>query len=281
MGELPTTTRNGFNFVGWFEDLEYTVAVNVERVVVEDVTFTAKWEQTTEEGPNISYNKNLSAASLPSGLMDKYTPNDILADYTPANIAKPANTTVCSRSSNFGNNPSYMYQESLTYGFQGWSPDKLYHGHEGNVTFDANWKKEYISYVCASTSNPSYYASSYRVPEYIFAGVQSTNYLFSIADDQHLTLFHDGSNSTHGVALYFRISLRSSWTGSETYLANIPIPPKYVYVQQNGEYTKPVSQITSGKWGDSRITTWCVSGTGTTNQELSQQTVYYSFGGSS
>jgi uncharacterized repeat protein (TIGR02543 family)/LPXTG-motif cell wall-anchored protein len=51
IGELPVPTREGFNFVGWFDaEGNEVLAEDLYKVAV-DVTLTAKWESTNNPPP--------------------------------------------------------------------------------------------------------------------------------------------------------------------------------------------------------------------------------------
>ena len=45
VGDLPTTTRSGYEFDGWYQDLDFTIEVTNETVITGDATFYAKWNK--------------------------------------------------------------------------------------------------------------------------------------------------------------------------------------------------------------------------------------------
>lgn len=43
--ESPVTTRQGYNFAGWYDSIQYTNVINFPYVVTRDITLYAKWEE--------------------------------------------------------------------------------------------------------------------------------------------------------------------------------------------------------------------------------------------
>lgn len=255
----------GYSFVGWTPS-------EIVPGTTGPVTFNANWEDISGRQITISYNKNLSVASLPSNRKTKYVQEDIeTQDYTPPTMANPANTTQVDANT-FGYN-DYMQGQVLGYVAKGWSPDKLYSGHVGDMCFDGDWLKRYTSYLCLSSSA---YASSYRLGNrWIFVKIPQANYTLTFGDDQYIYFNHDGDKTNHGVALYLSVYMVKG--NDLLHLANIPIPPDCAYLQDsNGKYTKKVSSLTSSFWGNTWVSTTGVKN-GTVSLTLKQQTLYYGF----
>lgn len=57
-GELPTATRTGYEFLGWYKDFELTEAWLEDDVVEEDVMLYAKWKDITPPVISIETNQN-------------------------------------------------------------------------------------------------------------------------------------------------------------------------------------------------------------------------------
>ncbi len=71
-GELPTPTLNGYNFMGWYTDTEYTtqISANQKVTISEDITLYAKWEAKT-----ITVNFNSDGGNTISSKTVKYNAN--------------------------------------------------------------------------------------------------------------------------------------------------------------------------------------------------------------
>lgn len=54
LSELPTTTKNGYVFDGWYLDKECSVAFDIEQPIDNDITLYAKWEQEELPPPPIT-----------------------------------------------------------------------------------------------------------------------------------------------------------------------------------------------------------------------------------
>ena len=61
VGTLPTTTRSGYTFVGWYTDTTAKTEVTSETKIVDNVTFYARWSKVVSN--SCSGNQNISTSS--------------------------------------------------------------------------------------------------------------------------------------------------------------------------------------------------------------------------
>ncbi len=103
--ELPTPTREGYNFDGWFYDSSLSQPVNVKTIPTEDVTFYARWSKrrvsVTFYTDNFSqvvfvdYGSTVSAESMPdvpvkNGYVGRWDTSYLNPDGQKENVRVPA-----------------------------------------------------------------------------------------------------------------------------------------------------------------------------------------------
>ena len=117
---LPTPTKEGYNFLGWYESADFSGS-KVEKIAAGskgDKTFYAKWEEVAEEAYTISYELN---GGKISGQATSYTGAEDVALVAPT----------------FAGYEFAGWYESAD--FSGSKVEKIAAGSTGNKTFYAKW----------------------------------------------------------------------------------------------------------------------------------------------
>ena len=117
---LPTPTKEGYNFLGWYESADFSGS-KVEKIAAGskgDKTFYAKWEEVSEEAYTISYELN---GGKISGQATSYTGAEDVTLVAPT----------------FAGYEFAGWYESAD--FSGSKVEKIAAGSTGNKTFYAKW----------------------------------------------------------------------------------------------------------------------------------------------
>ena len=129
---LPTTTKTGYTFAGWYTNSALTAAATAGATIDDDITLYAKWTPTQY---TITYNG-----------LEGATHNN------------PTNYTIESETITF-TAPS----ERIGYNFTGWNPASIAKGSTGNKTVTAQWtEKDLTNYRTSCTTE----TSRYLTPKY-------------------------------------------------------------------------------------------------------------------
>ncbi len=157
---LPTPTKSGYGFVGWYTESTFINKINkIEKGTAKDITLYAKWEKLQ----NYTITYNLNGGSNPSNAATSYTINDEVILPTPTKNG---------------------------YGFVGWytestfvnKVEKIEKGTRENIVLYAKWgtiTNYKITYNLNGGINPSNAVTSYNAYEEVILPTPTKNgYVF-------------------------------------------------------------------------------------------------------
>ena len=141
---LPTPTKTGYTFAGWYTNSTLTTAATAGATINADITLYAKWTPTQY---TITYNG-----------LEGATHNN------------PTNYTIESETITF-TAPS----ERVGYNFTGWNPSSITKGSTGNKTITAQWTEKALTNYRTTCTEPSTFTVTYNANDATSGSVPEDN----------------------------------------------------------------------------------------------------------
>ncbi len=148
-------TKEGFKFVGWYEDAAKTTEYDFDKLVTQDITLYAKWEK---KAPEVPVKQSLSISKIEYN--GKYVSGKVTADGEPVYKATVtlkidgSKTNRDAKTDEFGNFTidlgdyyNYYYRDGYYFRDGYYKDHKIYRDSDGDYYyFDNKGEKNYLRY---------------------------------------------------------------------------------------------------------------------------------------